>query len=223
MAVNKISPYGGRSKKITQEEKDKVCRAVDYQTYFDRHIIPNKEAYYAYGVDFLSQSNRCKCPLHSEDTASFSLYDKDGNGYLKWHCFGACSRGGNIIDLHYLFSNQELGRNITYAQAYEELRKEFIEGRAISVGGAATRIKLASDEVVEVSTAAEVQNYYEIRRLLELYFTYNSAPSEVRNKIYNLADKMDILVKHNNINATKAVDTLKDAMKENGLSLEDYI
>lgn len=35
------------------------------------------------------------CPIHKEKSPSFSVYD---NG-RKWHCFGACSKGGDIIDL----------------------------------------------------------------------------------------------------------------------------
>jgi hypothetical protein len=35
------------------------------------------------------------CPLHREQTASFYIYTDQ----QKWHCFGACSSGGDLIDL----------------------------------------------------------------------------------------------------------------------------
>jgi hypothetical protein len=35
------------------------------------------------------------CPIHDERTPSFTVYaDRE-----RWHCFGACGRGGDVIDL----------------------------------------------------------------------------------------------------------------------------
>jgi hypothetical protein len=36
-----------------------------------------------------------KCPLHDESTASFHIYTEKN----RWHCFGACAKGGSAIDL----------------------------------------------------------------------------------------------------------------------------
>src|SRR5260370_29683723 len=37
------------------------------------------------------------CPNHSDrDTRSLTINQKDGR--LLWHCFGACQRGGSIVD-----------------------------------------------------------------------------------------------------------------------------
>ena len=40
--------------------------------------------------------NRAKghCPFHSEKTASFTIYLNQN----KWHCFGSCGTGGDVID-----------------------------------------------------------------------------------------------------------------------------
>ena len=35
------------------------------------------------------------CPLHQEKTASFYVYEDS----RRWHCFGACATGGDVIDL----------------------------------------------------------------------------------------------------------------------------
>lgn len=35
------------------------------------------------------------CPLHSEKTASFYIYEES----QRWRCFGACATGGDVIDL----------------------------------------------------------------------------------------------------------------------------
>ena len=36
-----------------------------------------------------------KCPLHEERTASFYVYQDKG----RWRCFGACARGGDVVEL----------------------------------------------------------------------------------------------------------------------------
>jgi hypothetical protein len=37
--------------------------------------------------------SRMLCPLHQEKTPSFTIYPDN-----RWHCFGACARGGDVID-----------------------------------------------------------------------------------------------------------------------------
>ena len=36
-----------------------------------------------------------RCPLHQERTPSFYVYEDS----KRWHCFGACGAGGDVIDL----------------------------------------------------------------------------------------------------------------------------
>lgn len=38
--------------------------------------------------------HKALCPLHQEDTPSFVVYEDGG-----WFCFGACNRGGDVLDL----------------------------------------------------------------------------------------------------------------------------
>lgn len=38
---------------------------------------------------------RGRCPLHQEKTGSFYVY-RDTN---RWHCYGACASGGDVVDL----------------------------------------------------------------------------------------------------------------------------
>lgn len=44
------------------------------------------------------------CPLHEERTASFVVYP----GSQRWHCFGACARGGDVIELARLLMDKGL-------------------------------------------------------------------------------------------------------------------
>jgi len=208
--------------KVSREERETLCRALDYQTYFDKFIVPNKEGYYPYGVDFVASNRRCNCPLHPEDTPSFSLYDKNGVGYFRWHCFG-CSKDGDILDLHYNFSRDELNRKITLRQAYDELKKAFLDGGAsITLGGAATRIKLASDENKEISSVEDLQEYYDTRNKIESYFMSelgDCVPVSIKTEIYNLLDKFDIIIDNNLENAKEVSDKLIKTVRSNGIEL----
>lgn len=45
------------------------------------------------------QPNRAgfiRCPFHSEDTPSCKIYTHQN----RWHCFGACGKGGDVLDLY---------------------------------------------------------------------------------------------------------------------------
>lgn len=50
-----------------------------------------------------------RCPLHQEKHGSFVIYTHSN----KWHCFGACGRGGDVIDLYMLMNNVTLKEAIT--------------------------------------------------------------------------------------------------------------
>lgn len=41
---------------------------------------------------------RCPIPVHNDRTPSFHIWPSDAGG--SWWCFGACARGGDIIDLY---------------------------------------------------------------------------------------------------------------------------
>jgi DNA primase len=40
---------------------------------------------------------RCPIPVHTDRTPSFHIWPGEGGG--SWWCFGACARGGDVIDL----------------------------------------------------------------------------------------------------------------------------
>ena len=45
-----------------------------------------------------------KCPLHDERSGSFVIYEDSQH----WHCFGACARGGDVIELARLLMDKGL-------------------------------------------------------------------------------------------------------------------
>ena len=47
-----------------------------------------------------------RCPLHKEKTPSFYIYSDS----QKWHCFGACGQGGDVVDLVWLLRDR--GRSV---------------------------------------------------------------------------------------------------------------
>jgi DNA primase/KaiC/GvpD/RAD55 family RecA-like ATPase len=69
---------------------DQIKREIPLEDYLTNHL----------GVELVSDGpGRLKacCPFHDEDTPSFKVSESD-EGWKRWHCFGACSEGGTIID-----------------------------------------------------------------------------------------------------------------------------
>lgn len=70
----------------------------DNPEHIDLQAIKRQHDLLSYVQDVTGQApkhgNKFNCPLHNDKTPSFVVYP-DG----KWHCFGACNRGGDILDL----------------------------------------------------------------------------------------------------------------------------
>lgn len=196
-----------------------LCSRIDYQEYFDKHIIPHMSAYYYDGVDF-AMKPKCRCPLHSEDTGSFSLFYSTQaiESYRRWKCFG-CGETGNIIDLHVRFNKVQLERDITFDEAYAELKSEFLDGRTINIAPTASRIKLASDEGKKLNNFDDYQAYNDIKLRLNTALTYQQIDEDVKIEIYTLLDKLDILMEHDMANGTKVAEDLKKYLSERSINI----
>lgn len=96
-----------------------------------------------YGLVF--RRNKCKCPFHAENTASFSIDEKEQYFY----CFG-CQTGGDVIKL------TELLFKISPLQAAEKLNDDFSLG--IQFGRKAEQV----ETVKRPPTAAELQRDFDI-------------------------------------------------------------
>ena len=77
------------------DKKDYIKQHLSIPKYFKAVILPDMPDYYR--GDYIDFDNRpvVKCPLHSEDTASFRYFPETESFY----CYG-CTAGGDIIDLH---------------------------------------------------------------------------------------------------------------------------
>lgn len=72
---------------------DKINQVADLPLYFKGH----------FSEKFMKEGDNHHCPFHADGNASFSIYKEKGKWH--WRCFGACDRGGDIID----FERERLG------------------------------------------------------------------------------------------------------------------
>ena len=63
-------------------------------TITDNDILKAKEVPISHFIE-VNRAGFAKCPFHNEKTGSFKVYPQDN----RWHCFGMCYNGGDVIDL----------------------------------------------------------------------------------------------------------------------------
>lgn len=115
-----------------QDRKDNESRVqiikskVSIPDYFEQIIVPARQNYYSgYNTDLWS--GHVICPLHDEDTPSFS-YKPDAEIFK---CFG-CGASGDVISLHQQFIFNETGERVSFADALKFLERVFIKGQEIT-------------------------------------------------------------------------------------------
>lgn len=95
-------------------DKDKL-KSIPIPLYMDKVIYENRKGYYPHKPD-LDAYAVCCCPLHDETTPSFRYYPDTNTFY----CFG-CNAGGDIIQLHRLFSSSIWGVMPSYKESLDYL------------------------------------------------------------------------------------------------------
>ena len=112
--------------------------------------IDIKEVFNRYIGGEIQKNGFCKCPFHSEKTASFMLFQKNKSFY----CFG-CGVGGNVINL------VARALNIGYLEAMKRLDEDYALGLFNKI--VKTDLK-RSKEAIEIARKQLKQQQLQLKR-----------------------------------------------------------
>ena len=112
--------------------------------------IDIKEVFNRYIGGEIQRNGFCKCPFHSEKTASFMLFQKNKSFY----CFG-CGVGGNVINL------VARALNIGYLEAMKRLDEDYALGLFNKI--VKTDLK-RSKEAIEIARKQLKQQQLQLKR-----------------------------------------------------------
>lgn len=191
--------------KELEQKRDEVKSKVTIPMYFYQIIVPQLGDYYSvYPVDFESDPRVC-CPLHDEQTPSFRYYESTGS----FNCFG-CQRGGDIIQLHRLYTEKMNGTKPTFEEAVRFLYNYFLKGRDLQPFKSES---LSNNEKLNADSDVVKLNIYRVN--LESSITYDESISlEAKKKIWSTLDDVDVLISKGLIRTSDAMKCIKDTVKE---------
>lgn len=175
-----------------------IKKKVLIPKYFEQIIVPEMKGYYSdYPADF-SIRPMVKCPLHTEDTPSFRWYEETNTFF----CFG-CRVGGDVIHLHRKFMSVSKGHEPSFIDTLKFLNDYFLLGKEV-----AQPIEVSIPEAVESSNVEQLRLLSYIHRL-EDRLASSSIPLDKKVNIYDLIDKIQVLVGCKRVNALEALEFLK--------------
>lgn len=179
-----------------------VKNKVTIPMYFYRIIVPQLGSYYDnYPVNFDNKIVVC-CPLHDEDTPSFRYYEATSSFY----CFG-CQRGGDIVELHRHFAEKQNGTKPDRDEAIAFLYDFFIKNNE-----AAEFIDASTQHIQDekLNSDSQIVKFNIYRYGLEQSITFDSTIKlEVKEKVWELLDKVDLLLSKNLIKTNDAEKYIK--------------
>lgn len=195
-----------KKESATDEMRRAVLKNVTIPMYFYRIIVPQLDGYYdVYPVNFDRDPRAC-CPLHDEDTPSFRYYEDTESFY----CFG-CGVGGNIINLHMAYASRMSGNKITKDEAINFLYNYFIRGQETT-----TQFVEKSDQVNEkLNSDKDIikLNIYRVN-LEKSIMADAKLKSDVKIKLYEALDNVDLLISMDKVDTRSAEKYLKEKVKE---------
>lgn len=177
---------------------------ISIPMYFYNIIVPNMPTYYNgdYPCDFDSKPV-VKCPIHDEDTPSMRYYEETNSFY----CFG-CRAGGDVINLHRLFTEKMNGDKPDYDSAVEFLYQYFIVGRDLQP----LKTKQAKVEFKNDPVKMVVLTKY-IDTLENALLIDNSIKLESKQRIWDIIDNIKVLLSFNKIDALEAKQKIQEVVR----------
>ncbi len=113
-------------------DSDEIKQRIDIVEYISRYTPLNKAGRQYKGL----------CPFHTEKTPSFYVYPDEG----RWHCYGACSEGGDIFS--FLMKKESVGFVDALTILGREVGIDVDEARGLGSSS-------ARDSIFEINTVAE--------------------------------------------------------------------
>ncbi len=154
-----------------------IAYADEQRQIMESNRIDIKEVFYRYIGGEIQRNGFCKCPFHSEKTASFMLFQKNKSFY----CFG-CGVGGNVINL------VARALNIGYLEAMKRLDEDYALGLFNKT--VKTDLKRSKEAIEIARKQLQKQKLHQKRK--ENYFKLIEYFKELREMPVNQAVLQDI-------------------------------
>jgi len=193
---------------FSKSDIDTIKSKVTIEDYVKEVIVKEMSWYFNdYTVDF-SLKPYIKCPLHGEDTPSFRYYAESNTFY----CFG-CGAGGDVINLHKLFSKSLSDRSVGTEEAITFLKNRFVS-KINNKNTNNTTLKILPKNKIENSSKALLKFERFYRDLDNTLRVDKSLSDDIKNNIYSIIDDVVSLVELEKINVLDAIAYTKKKYEE---------